>query len=173
MSAALLLTPFLLIRFGLLAVLGKGALKRAAYFAPMQGREKIEYWVYQILNVLIFVYLFSHKIKTAPAPVFYGGIILYIAGMILLILSVLGFAAVSENCMNKSGIYKISRNPMYLSYYIFFVGCAFLTQSGVLFSLVQVFQISTHTIILAEERWCIEQFGEEYLQYMSKVRRYI
>lgn len=36
----LLLLPFLFIRFGLLALLGKGAVARAAYFAPLIGKEK-------------------------------------------------------------------------------------------------------------------------------------
>lgn len=34
-------------------------------------------------------------------------------------------------------------------------------------------KISAHWIILAEERWCIKKFGEEYKNYMNKVRRYI
>jgi protein-S-isoprenylcysteine O-methyltransferase Ste14 len=36
-----------------------------------------------------------------------------------------------------------------------------------------VFQISSHWIILSEERWCVKQFGDEYIDYMKRVRRYI
>jgi protein-S-isoprenylcysteine O-methyltransferase Ste14 len=36
-----------------------------------------------------------------------------------------------------------------------------------------VFQISAHWIILSEERWCVNKFGQEYINYMNKVRRYI
>ncbi len=36
-----------------------------------------------------------------------------------------------------------------------------------------VFQISAYWIILSEERWCVKKFGEEYINYMNKVRRYI
>ena len=50
---------------------------------------------------------------------------------------------------------------------------ALLTRSVLLFGLVAVFQISAHWVILAEERWCLEQFGERYRRYMGKVRRYI
>ena len=28
-------------------------------------------------------------------------------------------------------------------------------------------------IILAAERWCLEQFGQAYGQYMARVRRYL
>ena len=52
MLAVFLLILFLLIRFPLLSYFGKNALSRAAYFAPVQGKEKIvaNYEVY-ILGV--------------------------------------------------------------------------------------------------------------------------
>ena len=34
------------------------------------------------------------------------------------------------------------------------------------------FQGSAHWIILAEERWCLKNFGESYRQYMRRVHRY-
>ena len=37
----LLLMPFFLIRFGLLALLDKGAVARAAHFAPLLKKEKL------------------------------------------------------------------------------------------------------------------------------------
>ena len=39
-------------------------------------------------------------------------------------------------------------------------------------ALVIMFQISAHWIILSEERWCLDRFGEAYEEYMKKVRRY-
>lgn len=56
---------------------------------------------------------------------------------------------------------------------IYFIGCALLTQSLALYGVVLIFQISSHWIIISEERWCIEKFGKEYKQYMKEVRRYI
>ncbi len=35
-----------------------------------------------------------------------------------------------------------------------------------------VYQISTHSIIISEERWCLEKFGNEYKEYMARVGRY-
>jgi len=172
MSAALLLIPFLLIRFGLLSALDKGAVKRAAYFAPMEKGELAAYWIYQLSNMVIFIYLFFLKVGSGGV-FFMPGIILYIAGMILLIMAVVNFAAPSEGGINKNGLYRISRNPMYLAYFVYFLSFVLLSESVILFAAVLVFQISSHWIILAEERWCTEEFGAEYLEYMSKVRRYI
>ena len=62
---------------------------------------------------------------------------------------------------------------MYVAYFLFFTGCALLTQSPLLFAFVLVFQVAAHWIVLSEERWCIRQFGEAYRQYMKTVRRYL
>lgn len=75
--------------------------------------------------------------------------------------------------MKETGLYRLSRNPMYVAYFICFLGMALLTRSVLFLGLVAVFQISAHWVILAEERWCLEQFGERYRRYMGKVRRYI
>ncbi|WP_442929338.1 methyltransferase family protein [Natranaerovirga pectinivora] len=77
------------------------------------------------------------------------------------------------NGIKLNGLYRVSRNPMYIAYFICFIGCVLLTYSWILLMLVIVFQISSHWVILSEERWCIEKFGEEYIKYMNKVRRYI
>lgn len=169
MNGFLLLIPLILIRFGLL---NKEGLKRAAYFAPLIGREKAAYWFYQISNILIFVYLFFLKITTDPYW-FYAGLVTYGIGVLMCLVSVSNFSKPSENGINLNGLYRISRNPMYVSYFIYFLGCVLITQSLLLLAILVVFQISTHWIILSEERWCVNKFGEEYKNYMSKVRRYI
>ncbi|HKM01387.1 MAG: isoprenylcysteine carboxylmethyltransferase family protein [Tissierellia bacterium] len=169
MNGFILLIPLLLIRFGLL---NKEGLKRAAYFAPLIGREKAAYWFYQISNILIFVYLFFLKITTDPYW-FYAGLVTYGIGVLMCLVSVSNFSKPSENGINLNGLYRISRNPMYVSYFIYFLGCVLITQSLLLLAILVVFQISTHWIILSEERWCVNKFGEEYKNYMSKVRRYI
>ncbi len=173
MMGFLLLIPFFLIRFGLLAVLNKNAIKRAAYFPPLLKNEKPAYWLYQISNAGIFVYMFFLKVVLVPPLLFYAGSAVYLAGTTLLIVSVINFASPSENGINQNGLYRLSRNPMYVAYFIFFIGCVLLTQSLLLLGFVLVFQITAHWIIRSEERWCIEKFNGSYLQYMKKVRRYI
>jgi len=152
--------------------LNKEGVKRAAFFPPLIGKEKIAYWFYQISTILIFVYPFFLKIKTEPYWL-YAGLATYGLGMLLCLVSVLNFAKPAENGLNLKGLYWISRNPMYVAYFIYFLGCVLLTKSLLLFAMLMVFQISAHWIILSEERWCITKFGEEYKDYMNKVRRYI
>jgi protein-S-isoprenylcysteine O-methyltransferase Ste14 len=172
MNAFLIVIPLLLIRFGLLGILDKDSLKRAAYFAPLIGKEKVAYLFYQLSNSLIIVYLCFLKIRTGE-DWFYTSLLIYGLGVLLCFISVIDFAKPKENGINLKGLYRISRNPMYVAYFIYFLGCVLLTRSLVLLVILFVFQISAHWIIRSEERWCIQKFGEEYIHYMNKVRRYI
>ncbi len=172
MNAFLTVIPLIVIRFGLLGILDKKALRRAALFAPLLGKEKVAYWFYQTSNIAFFVYLCFLRITTDPFWL-YTGLVIYGLGVLLCVRSVIDFARPKENGINVSGLYRISRNPMYLAYFVLFFGCVLLTRSLILFIILFVFQISAHWIIRSEERWCIDKFGEEYVNYMCKVRRYI
>ncbi len=170
MNGFLLLIPFLLIRFGVLSHLDRAAVKRAAFFAPM---VEIAPLIYQLSNAAIFIVLFFLKVPIDFSWQFWSGTLFYLLGMVLCAASVIDFAAPSGVGLNKNGLYRFSRNPMYLSYFLLFMGCALLTHSVLLGGIVIIFQLSSHWIILSEERWCIGKFGDAYRQYMKKVRRYI
>ncbi|MDO5601493.1 MAG: isoprenylcysteine carboxylmethyltransferase family protein [Oscillospiraceae bacterium] len=169
----LLLAAFFFIRFWVLAQLDQEAVKRAAYFAPLQGVEKGAYWVYQLSNTVLLVCIGVFPLRWLPLWIFCTGLFVSLAGLAMLLWAVFSFAAPAENGIRQTGIYRLSRNPMYLAYFIFFLGCAILAQSLILLILLLVFQIASHFIILSEERWCTEKFGEAYRQYMKKVRRYL
>lgn len=170
--AFFLIIPVLLLRYGLLGIYGKDALKRAGFFAPLSGNEKTAYIVYQLATAFIFICLIFLKILT-DSVWFNAGLIIYCLGTVLYAASIINYAKPSKNGMNMKGLYRISRNPMYVAYFVYFLGCVLLTGSWILLASLIAFQISSHWIILSEERWCIQQFGDEYLEYMKKVRRYI
>lgn len=171
--AALLLIPFFLIRFGVLSALNRDGLLRAAHFPPMEGRQRTAYWLYQLSTAAILLLILLSRIQTAPLPCFWSGAGLYAAGLVLLLLSVTAFAAPSEDGLCQSGVYRLSRNPMYVSYFLLFLGCGLLTQSLPLLLCLVVFQLTAHVLIRAEERWCVQHLGDAYVRYAERVRRYL
>ncbi|UWG99219.1 phospholipid methyltransferase [Dehalobacter sp. DCM] len=172
MNAFLLVIPIILLRYGLLYVINKEALQRASFFAPLIGREKIAFWIYQISTAFILLYLFVLQIKTDSVG-FYIGLIISGGGLILYAGALINYAKPKMNGININGLYHLSRNPMYVAYFIYFLGCVFLTRSWIFLALLIIFQISVHFIIWSEERWCMKEFGEEYINYMNRVRRYL
>jgi protein-S-isoprenylcysteine O-methyltransferase Ste14 len=118
------------------------------------------------------VYPFFLKVR-ADVPLFGIGLAVYGWGIIVYTASTISYARPDKKGINKNGLYHISRNPMNIGYFIYFLGFVLLTRSIELFIALIVFQISAHWIILSEERWCINEFGESYVNYMKKVRRYL
>ena len=173
MNCFFLWIPFFLIRFGLLSCLGRDALRRAAHFAPMCGLEKGAYWVYQLSTAALILYSPFLRVSRESPVLFSIGLLCYLGGLALCAVSVSSFSTPAASGLNTSGMYRYSRNPMYVAYFFCFLGIALLSRSAVFFGLLALFQISCHWIILAEERWCVETFGDAYRNYMSTVRRYL
>jgi protein-S-isoprenylcysteine O-methyltransferase Ste14 len=172
MSAFVTVIPIIIIRYALLSIFNKEALTRAAFFAPLVGWERIAYWVYQVTTMFILVDLILLKVRI-DSDWFYIGVVIYGFGLVLYAISMADYARPKINGINVNGLYRISRNPMYIAYFICIFGCVLISNSWTLFILLMTFQVSSHWIILSEERWCIKKFGEEYMRYMNKVRRYI
>ena len=171
--AFLLLFPFFLLRFGLLSLLSREAVARAARFAPLKEGERWAYWVYHASNAALLMGLLFSRVRASPSWLFFTAAVVCGVGLLLLALSVVGFASPAPSGMSGNGLYRFSRNPMYVAYFVFFLGCALLVQSVPLLLFLAAFQLSAHWIILAEERWCLEKFGPEYRLYCARVRRYL
>lgn len=172
MNAFLLVLPLFLIRFGLLGIIDREALSRAAHFAPLEGGERIAFYLYQISNAVLILYPLALKVQTGR-PAFLAGLAVYLLGIAVLAISTVQFARPGREGLSTSGIYRLSRNPMYVGYFLYFLGCVVLTRSLPLLLSLLVFQISAHWIIRSEERWCKGKFGDAYLNYMERVRRYL
>ena len=76
--------------------------------------------------------------------------------------------------LQTSGIYTRSRNPMYVSLLLFYTGIAFFIGNWWTILLLPVLVIIvTMFIIQPEERYLERAFGQTYLNYKEKVRRWI
>jgi protein-S-isoprenylcysteine O-methyltransferase Ste14 len=73
-----------------------------------------------------------------------------------------------------SGVFQQSRNPIYLGMVLLCTGVAFLVDSLWLLGLVPLFAaILQKGVIEPEEAYLERNFGEEYLRYKARVRRWI
>jgi protein-S-isoprenylcysteine O-methyltransferase Ste14 len=73
-----------------------------------------------------------------------------------------------------SGVFQQSRNPIYLGMVLLCTGIAFLVDSLWLLGLVPLFAaILQKGVIEPEEAYLERNFGEDYLRYKARVRRWI
>jgi len=72
-----------------------------------------------------------------------------------------------------TGIYRMSRNPYFLSYNLLFTGIFLIFPSLVLLTLIISLMVTFHFMILEEERYLTKIQGEGYLTYKLKTGRYL
>jgi len=75
--------------------------------------------------------------------------------------------------LRQTGLYRFSRNPMYVGVYATLAAVVARTFNPVLL-LIALYVIAVHhRIVLAEEEHLRRALGEEYQTYCSRVRRYV
>lgn len=73
-----------------------------------------------------------------------------------------------------NGMYRISRNPMYLGIILILIGIAIMMRSLTPFAVIPVFLILIEKrFITVEERMLAKKFGVQYLNYTKKTRRWL
>ena len=71
------------------------------------------------------------------------------------------------------GLYRISRNPMYLGLHLTCLAATLWVAHPVVLVLFVVSVVVHHRIILAEERFLERSFADAWRAYASRVRRYL
>ncbi|MGC3945518.1 MAG: isoprenylcysteine carboxylmethyltransferase family protein [Chryseolinea sp.] len=76
--------------------------------------------------------------------------------------------------LQTTGIYSFSRNPMYLALLCLYLGIAIFKGNLWTIAMVPVIVVIIQTyVIKKEEHYLIRAFGNEYLDYMKRVRRWL
>jgi len=161
--------PIFLIRFGIAYRTNSKSLEKLQYFPEVIGIEVVALKSYLISNTLLIFspLIFRFKISNLH----YSGVLIYCMGIVFLWLSVISFS--KNDGFVHEGIYRFSRNPMYIGYFFLFLGVGIMVASWLYLFLVIIYQISVHFLILSEERWCKQTFSDVYRTYMQSTRRYI
>ena len=111
----------------------------------------------------------------------YVGITFCYIGLIVFLWSLISFGqawriGIDENNANElitSGIFRYSRNPIFLFMDLYFTGIM-LVYPNIVFIIITIGTIiGIHLQILREEKFLLKKFGEKYIEYKSKTRRYV
>ncbi len=84
----------------------------------------------------------------------------------------IGSAKEPTNLM-VDGLFRLSRNPMYLGVYATLLASVLYTLNPLLLAAAAYVVVVHHEIVLAEEKHLRTVFGEQYTEYCGHVRRYL
>lgn len=127
-------------------------------------------------------YAYSADLQLAAQYTLLVGGALFVVGALVTIAASRQFAAVRTNIntflepdkLVTSGLFRFSRNPMYLGFLITLAGGAVAANSAYAFLPVALFFAASQLwYIPYEERMATAVFGDSYAEYCRKVRRWI
>ena len=138
-----------------------------------------------VLVLIVSIYFSSKKIDPINIPlqleisifILSAGILIFINPVLQFIKSKTTVNPIQFEEVNKlitSGIFKYSRNPMYLGMLMIVLSASifYLNIYSILTPLLFILWINKFQI-KREEEFLIEKFGDEYLSYKKKTRRWI
>lgn len=120
----------------------------------------IQYEIPEVQKLMAMIFLLGANLLVIPA--YYSMSIFTRVGL-----------PTSEHALQTNGVYKITRNPMYTSFYFFNVASFLLIPSLLLIPFMLFNLIAHHFIILNEEKFLTNTFGDDYTTYKKGTARYL
>ncbi len=170
------------IRFGINPVLiGKNKKK---FFVKILETTPIILTTLLILLILQGLFLEREFLLTKPlnipTPISYLGVFLGFFSFYFLILGYyhlglswrIGVSNQMKTPLITTGIFSITRNPVYISFYLFSFSLFLISKDLLFLSLSILLSINLHLLILQEEKSLEKTHGRKYLEYKKKVPRY-
>ena len=130
---------------------------------------------------LALQFVWPLKVLPAPLEATVGGSLILVA-IVLFTLSVREFLAAGTAIQThrptttilRTGPYRFSRNPIYVSFTLLYIGIGVWVNSAWLLGmLVPTLIVISYGVIAREERYLARKFGDEYLRYKASVRRWL
>lgn len=78
-----------------------------------------------------------------------------------------------STALKTKGIYRFSRNPMYVGFGLYTIASMIYTLNALVIVLGIFSMTVYHIIIINEEKFLLSRFGNDYQNYKKSVRRYL
>ena len=135
-------------------------------------RDRYAAVIANVVWLLALAYSLFLPLKTGTIW-FYAGLIMFLAGLIILILATYHFMRTPPDQIISKGVYIFSRHPMYLATFLICIGAGISSGSWIFLILCVIMVLCFHQEALVEEKFCLEKYGNAYLDYMKSVPRWI
>jgi len=155
-----------------LNIIPKGREEGSDFTADFSKTQKYAIRSMHIIYLLSIIYSIFVPLKLGT-PWFYAGLPIYLFGLISYVMVWVGFATTPPDKLITKGVYRYSRNPMQLSQVVIYLGVGIATASWVFLLLSVAYMIMPLLWVNAEERHCLNYYGDAYREYMKRTPRWI
>jgi protein-S-isoprenylcysteine O-methyltransferase Ste14 len=139
---------------------------------PYEKGEKRVYVIYMVVLVVLLAYSVFLPLKLGTVW-FYAGLTTYLVGLVMFLTAIVNIATTPLGQPFTNGMYRYSRHPLYFSGSLTFVGVGVASASWFFLLLSVVIIILQAIGAIAEERSCLEIYGDEYQEYLNRIPRWI
>ena len=156
----------------LLLVVSKGKTKRVLTFPKSKSKRFDKGMIGFITGKLLIVITLFIKIPFIDTS-FYIGSFIYLVGMSLSVYSMWFFMGSELTQPVTRNIYKYSRHPMQVMNYVMWIGIIAVSRNWLLVVLLFLYIVLSRTSLVAQEKFCLEKYGDPYRFYMNRTPRYL
>ncbi len=148
--------------------------KRASQWVPYErkGYKILALLTHAVIMPVPMVYSIFLPLQMGTAW-FYAGLVILVAALVMSLLATVGFANTSIDKPVTTGIYRISRNPIYVSGFLLHLSIAVASASWVMLLCAVSWIVCFHIILPVEESYLTRRYGEAYADYMKRTPRWI
>lgn len=104
---------------------------------------------------------------------FYSGLLIYVIGLVFVLSCSISFSTAPLGEPMCKGVYAISRHPMYLGFFLGYLGIGCACASWIFMLCAFVWIVSWNFGVAEEERILTEKYGDAYQNYMKRTPRWI
>jgi protein-S-isoprenylcysteine O-methyltransferase Ste14 len=102
----------------------------------------------------------------------YAGLAVYLAGVLIFLIAIVNASTTPPGKIFSQGMYHYSRHPLYLAFILILMGVSIAGASWVFLILSAIYSNLMAWQAQAEERTCLNCFGNVYRIYMNKTPRW-
>ena len=161
-----------LIMFAIDKVVGTGEMTEKMGDAPYEPGERWKFMITMFVMLLMLLYSVFLPLKLGTLW-FYTGLAIYLVGLVMFLTAIVNIAKTPLGQPFTKGMYRYSRHPMIFSSLITFVGISVAAASWIFLLLTIIVAVLNNSQAIAEERGCLQDYGDEYQDYMTRTSRWI
>jgi protein-S-isoprenylcysteine O-methyltransferase Ste14 len=150
----------------------RGQKEGTAFTAYFSKAQKNAFSSHQLIYYILIIYSIFVPLKLGTVW-FYIGLPVFLVGLIPYAILAANFLTTPLDKPVTGGIYRYSRHPMYVTSFLMLLGAGIASASWIFLLLFVVDVIMVPLFVDAEERYCLEKYGDAYREYMNRTPKWL